>query len=726
MSTLEDLHKNFAGSSAGVKALLTARRQGDPVCAAVQGQVADLLDVPASVAVAVEAVLGDRAQDLVVPTAASAEACLEYLLQKEAGRARLLPLDRIRPRFRVGNRFQGWPGVVGEAVDLVGFDAAVAPVAEALLAGVMVVETREHARAFADGAARELRVVTLGGEVLDPDGSVSGGAGGSSRTGLITRRAEMERLARERDELARRIETADLHRRQAAGRQRAVQEQLAVREAEVARLRSTEQDLRESLALSRSEQERLRTEQASLAAESERVAGALAKATARRDELRGREAELDQEGEGLESRLAGSAEAARAARSAMEAAAEALAAAREKRAQLESRIQQLEQRAADLATDKREREVALAEREELLAKAEIERTSLAERQEALRVQEAEGVKERDALQRGGADLRQRMTALRERLDEARQEERAIQKRLNEVAEAQNQMKLRESEVRLKREGIEAKARDEVEVTDLAARAEEEAFLDADGEPLPPMTDEELTAGVEETAGKIERIGPVNLFAIEEQAEMEARAEFLKSEREDLLSAESDLNDVIERLNQECTRRFDETFERVRENFQEMFRKLFGGGRGDLILEEIEGLEGVDRLEAGIEILARPPGKEPKSIAVLSGGEKALCAVALLFAIFQSKPSPFCILDEVDGPLDESNIDRFMNAVQEFSEETQFILISHAKRTMSMTDTIYGVTQDEPGVSNKYSLRFTQEYGSQEGEEAPEAEAVSAG
>ena len=142
---------------------------------------------------------------------------------------------------------------------------------------------------------------------------------------------------------------------------------------------------------------------------------------------------------------------------------------------------------------------------------------------------------------------------------------------------------------------------------------------------------------------------------------------------------------------------------VREHFQEMFRFLFGGGRADLVMEEPEA--GQDKLDAGINIIARPPGKEPKSISLLSGGEKALCAVALLFAIFRSKPSPFCILDEVDGPLDESNIDRFMSAVRNFTDETQFILISHSKRTMSMTDTIYGVTQQQPGVSTKYSLRF---------------------
>ncbi|MBN2712637.1 MAG: AAA family ATPase, partial [Planctomycetes bacterium] len=321
------------------------------------------------------------------------------------------------------------------------------------------------------------------------------------------------------------------------------------------------------------------------------------------------------------------------------------------------------------------------------------------------------------------------------LNEYREQERSAQRRMNEIVEAQNNLKIRENERNLKLEALCEKAKEDLEIQDLAAKAKEisespesmefaftignDSDPDdpdtmqaevreslADGEPMPIMSESQMQTLIEDITVKISRIGPVNMYAIEELTELEARGEFLKSEQEDLESAANDLLAVIERLNDECYRRFEDTFTTVRDNFQEMFRKLFGGGKADLVLEDLSEVEGGDKLNAGIDIIARPPGKEPKNISLLSGGEKALCAVALLFAIFRSKPSPFCILDEVDGPLDESNIDRFMGAVKEFTTDTQFILISHAKRTMSMTDTIYGVTQDEPGVSTKYSLRFT--------------------
>ena len=201
--------------------------------------------------------------------------------------------------------------------------------------------------------------------------------------------------------------------------------------------------------------------------------------------------------------------------------------------------------------------------------------------------------------------------------------------------------------------------------------------------------------------KLDGIGNVNLNAIEELAEVEEHVEFLQKQEKDLLEAAADLEKAIKELDQISTERFGKAFAEIRENFRTTFRRLFGGGRADVMLEDASNL-----LESGIEIIARPPGKEQRTISLLSGGERTLTAVALLFAVFKAKPSPFAILDEVDAALDEANVRRLVNLVREFTDVTQFVVITHAKATMETADLLYGVTMDEPGVSKRVAVRLT--------------------
>ncbi|MBS3761822.1 MAG: AAA family ATPase, partial [Planctomycetes bacterium] len=216
--------------------------------------------------------------------------------------------------------------------------------------------------------------------------------------------------------------------------------------------------------------------------------------------------------------------------------------------------------------------------------------------------------------------------------------------------------------------------------------------------------DEVAERTDELRKKVERMGGANLDAIREQDELETRAEFLKQQKEDLEKARRHELEIIRELSTKSRESFRETFEAVRQNFQVLIRKLFGGGNGDLILDYGEEEE-EDILEAGIEIKVRPPGKENRSISLLSGGEKALSAVALLFAIFESKPSPFCLLDEVDAPLDEANVGRFLSMLDEYRDDTQFVIVTHNKRTMSAAETLYGISMRENGVSNKLAVNF---------------------
>jgi chromosome segregation protein len=199
---------------------------------------------------------------------------------------------------------------------------------------------------------------------------------------------------------------------------------------------------------------------------------------------------------------------------------------------------------------------------------------------------------------------------------------------------------------------------------------------------------------------MEEIGPVNLEALEECERLDERRRFLSEQAADLERSEDHLRAAIRKIDETSRKRFLETFEQVRENFQSIFRKLFGGGRADLVLEE-----GKDVLEAGVEVIARPPGKEARTISLLSGGEKTLATVALLFAVFRTKPGPFCILDEVDAALDEHNVGRFVALVREFLDRSQFLVVSHNKKTMAAADALYGLTMPEPGVSAPVSVRL---------------------
>jgi chromosome segregation protein len=206
--------------------------------------------------------------------------------------------------------------------------------------------------------------------------------------------------------------------------------------------------------------------------------------------------------------------------------------------------------------------------------------------------------------------------------------------------------------------------------------------------------------VEALQKRLDEMGPVNLVAIEEYEETEQRFQFLTKQHDDLVEAKAQLLEVINRINTQTREMFKQTFEQIRDNFRLMFTEVFGGGKADLVLVDEN-----DVLESGIDIVARPPGKQLQTISLLSGGEQTMTAVALLFSIYQVKPSPFCVLDELDAPLDESNINRFIRVLQRFLNHSQFIIITHSKRTISMADVLYGVTMEEHGISKIVSVTF---------------------
>jgi chromosome segregation protein len=239
--------------------------------------------------------------------------------------------------------------------------------------------------------------------------------------------------------------------------------------------------------------------------------------------------------------------------------------------------------------------------------------------------------------------------------------------------------------------------DDAEIDDAAARPADGGLAEAQSAKAESMSAEEAITRLRD---KIDRLGPVNMMAIEQFDELETRHVFLTTQRKDLVESIAQTSEAIKRIDETTSARFTEAFAAIQANFQVTFSTLFGGGRAGLSL-----LDENDPLESGIDIVASPPGKRLQSVQLLSGGEKALTAIALMFAIFKFKPSPFCLLDEIDAPLDDANVGRFVEMLRSMLDHTQFILITHNRRTMEIANRLYGVTMEEPGVSKLISVQL---------------------
>ena len=727
-ATLEDLEHSFDGAYEGVKNILTAARDGSFASRGVVGMAIDLMTVPQDVALAVETILGASAQDVVMETARDAQAAIEHLKRFRLGRATFLPMDRIQPRRKLTQSFRHIPGVIGEAVDLVTFDRRHQVVMEYLLNGILVVDSLELARELSGREARGVRIVTLEGDVINPSGSMTGGHGKQRRAGLVQRKAELDALAADLAECEQRLAEKQRRRTEAAERLREVAARADDLEKALAEAGRAEAQFKQNLAVRKNELERLSRDRAETESEHAAVASGGGE---RRERLLRLQRELEESAAdmaGLEQRVLDGTEEQRRTRETIDALGQEFAALSGERSDALARVRELTSRIAEMATEMMGCRDELAKPGITSAEADAELATLRERLESLRAKEAELLRVRDERRAAGVELAERLTECRNQAEELRRRERESQGQATRVREGMAQLDRQSAECEFRIATVLEKARDELQIEDLslpehteaeAPSSIEDLLEDGLAAPSAPVAEEEksepepewmqlpdgeLQRHIEDLSQKIRNIGSVNLEAIDELAELEAGAEFLRSHQEEQQEAVDAMRAAIDKLNEESSTRFQETFVAVRESFQQMFTRLFGGGKADLFLEEVTE-PGADPLDAGIDIRAQPPGKEPKSISLLSGGEKALCAVALLFALFRSKPSPFCILDEVDGPLDESNIDRFMQQVKDYTDETQFIIITHSQRTMGMTDEIWGVTQKVPGISSIHSLKF---------------------
>ncbi len=690
LRVLSELEANLEGVDLAVRKLLE-RRGGDPAQQRVQGILAQLIGAPTEYSTAVDAALGPAAQAVVTSTLAEALSCRAALSEAGSGRVQFLPLERASRSapgppadVPMGSRVVGWLG------DLVTVADPYRPLVDNLLGTVLLVEDIEAGLELQLELTRPIRLVTKNGELIEPDGRLVLGSG-QAGVGLVSRRSQINDLERELSRLE-----ADIARRQSDLKSRAarIEELKTTRQRLLNESAQTEEAVRRS-ALSL---EQLRTSRSALGQEGEVLASEIGEVEAQLTSLQRRRQDLGEEIAALAAQR-GEEEQAMAERvgelqeaeARDEVLGQAMTELKIALAQVEEQYASTEVTLANLKKARRERE---EERTYTLTQLEICRQRQASgRQEVVQARStlSQAQQELTALEQSLTGLETRRAQLRQQLSTNNEEAKKVRASLDSEEDELQKLELADSELRLKQESVCERIAEEYQVT-LADHLEELLSEERDWEAV--------AEEVIQLRQKISRLGNVNLDAIDEEEQLVERARFLHEQREDLQRSKATLQRVIARINRRCREMFLETFQAVRTHFQELFRKLFGGGRADIFLADEH-----DVLESGIEIVAKPPGKEPKTISLLSGGEKTLAAVAILFAIFRSKPSPFCILDEVDAAMDEANVERFLAVLREFLQESQFIVITHCKRTMAEADIIYGITMQEPGVSARVAVKL---------------------
>lgn len=688
--SLQEIQENYTGYYQGVRAALQHRDQ----LSGILGAVAELIDVPQAYTLAIETALGGAMQHIVVETEQDARQAITFLKQKQAGRATFLPLTTIKERQLpdyILTQASDLPGFIGVASELLQFPTELTAVVRNLVGMVLIAEDLTSANAIARQFQFRYRVVSLDGDVMNAGGSMTGGATKrNAQASLFTQGAELQQLTTRVQEVSQRLEATERQVQSLQTLLSETNEALDVIRHSGTEKRSQEQDWTSQHQLLTAELERLHKDQqiyqleqrewhaflmeyeekqGTLAEEQTDIAEKLAQIQLEMETLNQEEDGIEQRRQTLRQRLAD-----------MQATA---AVAKEKVTHFKQVIYQID----GTLHEQQERQATL---ERQLAALSLDVNDREETEETLQGQITAIYQQKEIVQQTVQGQREQRYQLHEtirQLDDELTKQYRVQK---EQVHQQSQFEIEHDRAQVVVENRVHYLLEEYGVTLERASQNQSNIV------ITQTTKEEIT----QLKQTIDALGPVNLQAITQFEQVEERYNFLTTQRDDLLQAKEQLNDTMSEMDEEVKHRFSEVFEAIREQFQQVFPNMFGGGRAELILTKP-----TDLLNTGIEIEAQPPGKKLQSLSLLSGGERALTAIALLFAIIRVRPVPFCILDEVEAALDEANVVRFGRYLQSSTHHTQFIVVTHRKGTMEAADVLYGVTMEESGVSKVVSVRL---------------------
>lgn len=688
--SLFDMQENYAGYYAGVRAIMQEKRQLNGIV----GTVAELIEIPKAYLQAIDTVLGTRGQFIVVEDEKAARSAINYLKQYKKGRATFLPLTTIQSRYipeSTQERIASIPGYIGIASELVNNTSDVQQIIDNLLGQTIVAETLESANTIARALNFRNRVVSLEGDVINAGGSMTGGGGRQNTTSpIFTQKVELDMLTKFIDETEKvvlemlaqqeHLETeVQKFDKQATtiriqGEDTRLQEQQLKNEVEhlETEVNRLERQLK-ATSFEESEQKSLledySNQMATLETDLETITEQLEESNRRMTLLSSEQENIDEEKE----RIAGEIQEVSEKRNNVR---EELAEIRSNRQYLDTQITENQTQISELKEDIQAfgTEIEVDSKEEL----EVNLEKLIAKQ---------------------ALIEEKQIELKENLQEENKQIAGLSEKLQKLTGRQHYLAEEKSTlaVRISRNDVRIDHSLNYLVDEYKIGFEEAKLLKA-----PDISLEDAEKKVYLLKKGIEELGPVNLNSVAEYEHVHERYTFLAKQQSDLIDAKVQLYHTMDEMDAIVEKQFEETFLRIQEEFAKVFPKMFGGGYAELVLNDPDNL-----LETGIEIIAQPPGKRLTRLSLLSGGERALTAISLLFAIIQVNPVPFCILDEAEAALDDANVVRFGRYLEEFEGDTQFIVITHRKGTMEHADQLYGVTMQEKGISKIVSVTLNE-------------------
>ena len=689
-SMLLDMEREFEGYARGVKGVMTAYRKGEISGAEIYGPLAQLIKTDQKYVTAIETALGAANQNIVTAAEEDAKAAISYLKEKRLGRATFLPVSAIKGKKFDRSQAEKMPGFVAMASELVQCEETYKNIVQSFLGATVICDTLDHAVVMAKKTGHRFRIVTIEGDVIQAGGAMTGGSAGKT-TGSLSRTGEIERLGEEIAKLQKQVTEGKKEREELERLMQEQQEELRKEnlqqqqyQQEMVRLQSDlqhQQVLIENTESTAKQLEKENTDiieklkelsgrkeanQAQIAAHAEKVRSMEEQVTAVQKEY----TELSGKNDVLSSKLTELNIARNTILKDMELQNDRISRLNTEKAQ---HAQAIAVKNSDIASLRKRND-------EILAQIQNLKQSMSEQQKAL-----------SQYRNQQTELAQKRGALEEKLRKRQASVKDVQEQMFRLNQQQDRMETRVQRYETEIETIVNRLLEEYDMpySQAAAVKVEE-----------PFDFKEASARIKSLREQIRALGNINIDAIEEYKNVKERFDFLTVQTNDLEKAKKELETVISDMLVIMQDQFAAQFKLMNENFSRVFSALFGGGRANLILTEPDHV-----LESGIEIEAQPPGKKLQSLTLLSGGERAFTAIALLFAILEIRPTPFCILDEIEAALDDVNVYRFADYLKHYSDKTQFIVVTHRRGTMEAANILYGVTMQERGISKLLSLNI---------------------
>ena len=692
LSEMKEYNEGFAVS---VKRLLEQAHDGTSIGGKVIGVVASLMKVPAKYEVAIEMALGASVQNIVTKNEEDAKDLIAYLKYNKFGRVTFLPITGVKERYMPQSILSklSMKGVCGVASELIDFDEKYRKVFSSLLGSTLIVDNIDNAVEFSRATGYQVKIVTLDGDIISPQGSMTGGSRKDNSTNLLGRDREIETLKVQLENLKKDMESLE---KQAESIRTESGKQSDLLSVKIDEIHNLEMDKAKQEEFIDSCDEQKDEIEESLASHEISFSALLDKIDFVENEIE----RISKEQQAVDSKKSQASESKKQA-------SDNFGKLRNQRDELFEKIGEVKIKLETAKNDLKNIE------------SELERLTISNAQTEYRTKEnlLEVQKNNQDIENFNEQITniisnstfssssKKVELVREKIAEVTDEKKKCQDLMNKADG--NKMLLageiqRANDRRAKEENAIVKI--DTDLENMQNRVWEEYQMTYGDAKQMAIADFDLKAGTEECADikkRIQKLGNVNLAAIEDIKTISERYDDLVVQRDDLTKAQTDLRTIIKDLTTKMEEKFKNQFDQIRKNFQVIFRELFGGGRADILLEDENNV-----LECGIDIIAEPPGKKLQNITLLSGGEKALTAVAILFSILKLRPMPFCVLDEIEAALDDANVERYAKYLHRYSGETQFIVITHRKPTMELADALYGVTMEEKGVSKVVSVKLS--------------------